>query len=454
MPTATDLTRAAALPEPGRPVARILIVDDELINRVILAEILRDSGYDVREAQNGNQAITVAQATSPDLILLDIMMPEINGYEACRRLKAAPETCDIPIIFITALHDPADLVRGFDAGAEDYLSKPINAEEVKARVRTQLKLRAATTAIKRYNEELERVVAESSRELIRAERQAAFGQLIQGIVHNLKGPLTTMQGSIEIGRSLLTALNQGIDNEPPPNRAQLQKWGQGAAKALELTASSTTRLQEMINSLMTKSRADQEQELRPCDLNDIIRAELEFLAADLHFKHRIEKNIDLCLEKTTILANPSEIAQVLNNLLGNAKDAMANQALAKISLNTKIINNQVRLTIADNGRGIAPEHLDRIFEPFFTTKHRRRDEPEKNHGLTGTGLGLYMCLRSIRAINGDITVTSTEGQGTTFVVTIPLADSPTLATAPTRAAEQTKPGDSHDPRRLQNPDNR
>ena len=400
----------------------ILIVDDEPINRTLLREVLKNSNYAVQEAENGKTAIALAQTTNPAIILLDIMMPEMNGYDVCRHLKADHKTSDIPVIFITALNKPDDLVKGFAAGAEDFLSKPINAEEVKARVRTQLKLKAATVEIKRYNEELERVVAESSKELIRAERQAAFGLLIQGIVHNLKGPLTTMQGSLEIGRSTLAAMTESIEMGPPLRHEQLKKLSSGACKSMELTASASQRLQEMVNSLMAKGSADQRHELKKCELNDIIRAELEFLAADLHFKHKIEKNVDLSPGKTTILAAPAEIAQTLNNLLINAKDALLDRPAPMIKINTRICGVNVLLTIADNGCGIATENLDRIFDPFYTTKNRRRDNPEKNNGLTGTGLGLYMCMRSIKSIGGNIRAASLDRAGTTFEISIPLAD--------------------------------
>ncbi len=399
----------------------ILVVDDDFVNRMVLHKILERSGYGVLEAVNGNEAIAQVKNAKPDLILLDIMMPEMDGYEVCRRLKADQDTEAIPVIFITAMNDPDNLVKGFHVGASDYIYKPINLEEVKARVKTHLRLKTATEAIKRYNEELERVVAESSKELIRAERQAAVGQLIQGIVHNLKGPLTAMKGGLEIGRRILASMTCATEEGAGPSPAQLGAWCSQASQALELAASASGRLQEMINSLMDKGSADHVQERLRCDLNEIIRAELEFLSADREFKHHIEKVVDLCRQKPVILANPSEIAQVLSNLLGNAKDALTDSASPRITITTRINGPDILLTVADNGPGIAAHDLERIFEPFYTTKPRPGKDVNESSGLTGTGLGLYMCLRSIRAMGGDLRAENSYGGGAAFAVRIPLA---------------------------------
>ena len=399
----------------------ILVVDDDFVNRMILHKILERSGYGVLEAVNGTEALAQVKAAKPDLILLDVMMPEMDGYEVCRQLKADSDTEAIPVIFITAMNAPDNLVTGFNVGAADYIYKPINLEEVKARVKTHLRLKMATEAIKRYNEELERVVAESSKELIRAERQAAVGQLIQGIVHNLKGPLTAMKGGLEIGRRILTSMTCATEEGAAPSPAQLGTWSGEASKALELAASASGRLQEMINSLMEKGSADHVQERVRCDLNEIILAELEFLSADRDFKHRIKRVVDLCPEKSVIMANPSEIAQVLSNLLGNAKDALTDSASPQITIATRINGPDILLTVTDNGPGIAAHDLERIFEPFYTTKARLENGAETSAGLTGTGLGLYMCQRSIRAMGGDMRAENSVGGGAAFTVRIPLA---------------------------------
>ncbi|MDH4320965.1 MAG: response regulator [Desulfobulbaceae bacterium] len=402
----------------------ILIVDDEFVNRFLLKDILEQDGYQTHEANNGIEAIEAAVHRKTDLILMDIMMPDMDGYETCRRLKEDPRTTNIPVIFVTALTDTENLVTGFAVGAEDYLGKPIREGEVRARVQTHLKLKAAMDKISHYNEELEKVVAESSRELIRTERQAAFGQLIQGIVHNLKGPLTTIRGSSQACRSTLRMIRSEIEqggDAPLPDVTKVAKLTDGAIKAIDLAETASGRLTEMINSLMSKSSADQSSKPERLDLNSIIRSELAFLEGDLHFKHHIKKNIDLTPKPIPILAVAPEIAQVFNNMISNAIDAMHGNADQTISISTSLNNHYAWLSITDTGGGIAPEHINKIFDPFFTTKPKHDDSNPSPKGPIGTGLGLYMCLRSIKALNGDILVESQKGQGTTFNIKIPLA---------------------------------
>ena len=402
----------------------ILIVDDEFVNRFLLKDILEQDGYRTHEANNGTEALNAAVNKKTDLILMDIMMPDMDGYETCQRLKENSRTANIPVIFVTALTDTENLVKGFSVGAEDYLSKPIREGEVKARVQTHLKLKAAMDKISQYNEELEQVVAESSRELVRTERQAAFGQLIQGIVHNLKGPLTTIRGSSQACRATLRMIRSEIEEAgeaPLPDSSRVTRLTDGAIKAIDLAETASSRLTGMVNSLMSKSSADQASKPERLDLNALVRSELAFMEGDLHFKHHIKKNIDLTTNPIPIMAIAPEIAQVFNNLIGNAIDAMHGNADQTISISTTTQNHYAWLSISDSGHGIAPENISRIFDPFFTTKPKHNDDTPPPKGPMGTGLGLYMCMRTLKTINGDILVESKAGEGTTFKIKIPLA---------------------------------
>ncbi len=415
-------------PLPAQSDFTVLIVDDEYINRFLLQNIVEGIGYTTRKAENGAAALELVAETPPDLILLDIMMPDINGYELCRRLKGNPATANIPVIFVTALTDTANLIKGFAVGAEDYIGKPINEGEVRARVQTHLKLKAAVDQIRKYNEELEQVVAESSRELVRSERQAAFGQLIQGIVHNLKGPLTSIRGSAQACqitvKTLVGELDAMAQRAPDAVPARLTDLSRAATKAAELVDTASRRLTEMINALMYKSSSDQRDKEEQLDLNAIVGEELAFLQADLHFKHHVRKAITLAQEPLPILAVAPEIAQVITNLVSNALDATHAAAEPTITITTARRCGAAWLTVADNGSGIASEHLGRIFDPFFTTKPRRQMGATPENGPIGTGLGLYMCMRSVKALGGDIQVDSAVGKGTTFRVKIPLALQP------------------------------
>ena len=176
----------------------ILIVDDIPKNIQLLGNILSNHGYNIAVATNGKQALTIIEKKLPDLVLLDVMMPEIDGFEVCQRIKDNPASREIPVIFLTAKHEVEDKIRGFEVGGSDYVTKPFETAEVIARVRTHLQLKNALDTIHQYNQQLERIVDERTEALIRAERHAAFSMLIQGIVHNLRNPLNAISGSIQL----------------------------------------------------------------------------------------------------------------------------------------------------------------------------------------------------------------------------------------------------------------
>ena len=170
----------------------ILIVDDVNKNLQLMATILLDKGYDIRIASNGKQALHSLDQELVDLILLDVMMPEMDGFEVCQKIKANPETANIPILFLTAKTEVTDKVRGFEIGGADYITKPFDPIEVIARINAHLQLKLANDTILEYSDQLEEMLYERTHELIMSERQATIGQLIQGIVHNLRGPLTVI----------------------------------------------------------------------------------------------------------------------------------------------------------------------------------------------------------------------------------------------------------------------
>lgn len=178
----------------------ILVVDDTPANLRLLTDILTKNKYQVRPVPNGKLALSAAQGMPPDLILLDIMMPEINGYQVCEKLKALPETRDIPVIFISAIDEVVDKVKAFAVGGIDYITKPFQVEEVLARVETHLRIRSLQQNLQRKNEDLAATIQQlqdAQEQLIQSEKMAALGQLIAGIAHELNTPLGIIQSSIE-----------------------------------------------------------------------------------------------------------------------------------------------------------------------------------------------------------------------------------------------------------------
>ena len=404
------------------PKSSILIVDDIKSNTELISYMLKDD-YILEAATDGLMALECVKKSIPDLILLDVMMPGINGYQLCERLKKDERTNNIPIIFITSLDETEDKTQGFELGAVDYITKPFDMLEVKARVQTHLDLKHSREALQNQNEILEEKVKERTKQLIQTERQAAFSLMIKGIVHNLKNPLQSVLGGaklIMMSENQFTFMTKQdhikVTDDLKAEMEEIFKWAKNIYKASE-------RMHEMINSMMAKSHSDKNEELKVIDLNNILQQELDFLQNNLIFKHRMQKNIQLSTKKLMIRVVPGEIAQVFQNLINNSMDAMLNQSKAVISISSGMDNSSVEkpfiwFSVSDNGPGI-PEHiLPMIFDPFFTTK-TRVDEDHSNNPV-GTGLGLHWCLEVVKSYDGRIDVNIQREKGVDFIVSLPL----------------------------------
>ena len=401
----------------------ILAVDDDAHNLAVVRDFLSGYNYTVLMAEDGESAVSRADYALPDMILLDIMMPGIDGYETCRRLKRQESTRDIPVIFMSALAETGQKVKGLEAGAVDYVTKPIQQDELLARVAVHLSIRELNRRLKEANELLEaRVEARTSdlaaanRELKEeiAERQAAQEQLRQsqkmeaigtlagGVAHDFNNILTAIMGFGSILRVKLegeTKLAQCVNSI-------MIAAGKGAA---------------LTHSLLAFSRK-QIIETKPEEMNEIVRTIEEIL-------HRvigedIELRCSLSPEELMIMGDSGQIGQVLMNLAVNARDAMPKGGVLSLSterveLTEERLDSPLKpgsyagITISDTGCGIGEDIRQRIFEPFFTTKEVGK----------GTGLGLSIVNGIIRQHDGQVTVQSEVGKGTSFKILLPLATS-------------------------------
>ena len=399
--------------------ALILIVDETPENIQLLGDILAKEGFRLSVATGGQQALSIAAKKLPDIILLDIMMPDIDGFEVCELLKRNAETAHIPIMFLSAKTATEDKVRGFQLGGSDYITKPFEVAEVLARVRTHLKLKFAMESIRRYSHDLENMLEARTKDLIHSERQAAFGMLIQGIVHNMSGPLGAISictESIEGSKQKMGDLSDiALETVQDDLRQLLDNvWESNA-----IVGKAHKKLVNMVQSMLTKSRSDKRSDLLIVDLNDVVRQELNFLDADLDFTHKVTREVKLSDSRLPLEAVPAEIAQLFQNLIRNALDALTGQPGAAITVHTGQQDRRVWLSVGDNGPGISEDILMNIFDPFFTTK--APSETGKTEGPVGTGLGLHYCRDTVKSYNGEITLDTTMGQGTTFTVYLPKA---------------------------------
>ncbi|HEY9597568.1 MAG TPA: hybrid sensor histidine kinase/response regulator [Cyanophyceae cyanobacterium] len=385
----------------------ILIVDDNPHNLGVLFESLTQAELKVFIALDGESAIAQVEESHPDLILLDVMMPGIDGFETCHRLKANSLTQDIPVIFMTALSETVDKVKGFRAGAIDYITKPIQQEEVLSRIKIHLtlqdlkkQLQEKNETLLRLNQNLEKLVETRTRQLIEQEKSAIIGRLTQGIVHNIKTPIQTIFFYKNIVENKSSKLSK------PDLLTYFKKMGKAAQQ-----------INQLLDNLMYKSRMDRAIETTPVNLNDILQKELEFWDANFQFKYKVDKNYNFDENLPLIHLIHSDISQIFDNLISNALDAMWNRQEQILTIVTRHDSERIYIDFTDNGCGISPKNLSKIFDPFYTSKPAKGQE-KKQGEPTGTGLGLYTCAEIVKSLGGEILVKSEINRGSTFTVAL------------------------------------
>ena len=422
----------------------ILLVDDNPNNLKVLFEAIQGHGWKALMATNGESAIEQAEYAKPDLILLDVMMPGIDGFEACRRLKANSVTRDVPVIFMTALSDTTDKVKGLEIGAVDYITKPFQQEEVIARLKLHLNLSHLTHTLEQKVEERTAELSKSLEQLqktqlqlIQSEKMSTLGQLVAGIGHEINNPLNSIVANTfhvqEYTSDMLEVLNlfQEKFAELDPNIAKLLRkidlefLNEDLPSLIKSMQHGVTRLEDISLSLRTFARSDISSKVE-FQIHEGLNSTLMLL------QHRLKSNlhhpeIEVVKEYgdlPPITCYPGQINQVFMNLIANAIDAFEelnrNRSYQEIISDPNIItvktrvndgNNSVTIYIKDNGIGLNPQVQDKIFEQTFTTKAVGK----------GTGLGLAISHQIVvEKHNGKIEYNSIPGQSTEFIVTLPI----------------------------------
>lgn len=406
----------------------ILIVDDVPANLQLLSGMLTTHGFKARPATTGSMALEAARRAPPDLILLDITMPGMDGFEVCRRLKADANLADIPVLFISALGDASDKVRAFDQGGQDYITKPFHVEEVLARVRTHLALRRAQAELNEQNSALREALEQlkkAQNQLVMSEKMAALGVLAAGVAHELNNPLNFVKTSfhgLEKDIHDLTALVAFCrDSVADEKRAALDAFElkmeyptlvREIPELLSHIYEGLSRAGHIVGCLQVFSRTDDALS-RDIDLHDVLESALVMLNNRLKKIATVEKRYG---HVPLICGNFGKLSQVVLNILNNAIDAVESvddPARRAITLTTETLTRDgtphAALHVADTGPGIDPGIQGRIFDPFFTTKPVGR----------GTGLGLFICANLMQEHHGALEVASLPGQGATFSILLP-----------------------------------
>lgn len=359
----------------GQHFANILIVDDIPANLQVLGAILKSEGYKVRPVPSGALALQVAEKEKPDLILLDIMMPEMDGYEVCRRIKANPFLSDIPIIFISALNETNDVVKALKSGGVDYVTKPFQAEEVTARVNTHVKLYKQSIELQKLN--------------------VTKDKFFSIIAHDLRGPMGGFKGMTEL-------LAEHMSNM---TMTEVQEH-------LGTLRDSSSNLFRLLENLLQWARLQQGAipfDPEPIQLGPIVKDSFELIQESA--KH---KGIEITKDfppQTKVLADTNMLQTILRNLISNA--VKFSSAGGKVSLTVKAADDKnLEISVNDSGIGMSQQMIDSLF------KLDARNGRPGTDGEPSTGLGLLLCKEFIETHGGTIRVESEVGKGSVFTFTI------------------------------------
>lgn len=389
----------------------ILIVDDNLTNLGLLMNYLGDYGFEILVARNGMIGFERAKYALPDLILLDVMMPDIDGFETCRRLKSDEVTKEIPVIFLTALNSTEDKVNGFQVGGVDYITKPIQHEELLARLTTHLRLRDLSIKLQEANRDLSDSLHElkaTQKQLVEAEKMVSLSGVIAGIAHEINTP-------VGIGITAASTLANQTDEfalsyeKGQLKRSTLQTYVETAKQSSRLILKNLQRAAELINSFKQVAVDQTSFPKRSFVVKENFISTFRSLDPKMN-PSQYEVNI-IGDESITLNSYPGAFSQVLTNLIMNSlTHAYSKDERGSLRFEFSQKDERVIIRYSDNGRGIAKEHLGQIFEPFFTTT--------RYHG--GSGLGLHIVYNLVtQKLKGTIHCESEVGVGTTFILDLP-----------------------------------
>ena len=420
---------------------KILAVDDTPANLEVIAETLGDAGYMVSTAIDGTRAIKRVQNYQPDLILLDVMMPGIDGFETCRQLKADPKTASIPIIFITALADVDNKMKGFSVGGVDYITKPFQEQEMLARVDTHLRLRQINQSLEvQVIERTQKLEAALMRlhnfqlQLVQQEKMSALGNLVAGVAHEINNPLGAISGNTYEAKVAIAELIEHLQlYRDRQGENIIQKHAEeidldylldDIPKMLNSISLSCDRIHEISLALRLFSRRDREQKTE-FDLHSGIDSTLLILQYRLKANEQ-RPEIEIVKDYgdvPKVNCYPGQLNQVFMNILANAIDVLDETIVGKshaeiealsqqIKIQTRHQSDSVLIQIVDNGKGMDKVTKNRIFEQGFTTKEVGK----------GTGLGMAIAKSIIEEKHGGIlTCNSQLGKGSEFIISLPVS---------------------------------
>lgn len=372
--------------------ANILVVDDNQANLRLLADMLLMHQYTVHETTSGITALELAQTLQPDLILLDIAMPVMDGYQVCQALKADPRTCHIPVIFISAMTETDDIVKGFEVGGVDYITRPFKFREVLARVANQLTLirqRQEIEALRRQDRQTFESLSQMKDEFIRMA------------THDLRNPLNVILGYATVLERI---------NVAEEHRALMEETRQAIRSNVE-------KMRRLVTDMLDLAQMETGEHFKPEPVpleSFLVRAVGTFrLLAE---QRQIALSFAPPPQEIVALVDPSALTRVIDNLLINALNYTP--AGGRVRVRVRGRGNQAFIIVADTGLGVPPEDLPRLFDAFYRVNHHGTPEIE------GSGLGLSIVKTIVERHRGKVRVRSKVGAGSVFRISLPRAPHP------------------------------
>ena len=435
LPTGDERDDKVQLPE-GE--FNIMIVDDEPVNRQVLLNLLSLKNYNLIEVSGGQEALESLDQYPCDLILLDIMMPRMTGYETCQKIREQYSVHELPIIFLTARDRPADLVEGFSSGANDYLTKPVEKGELFSRVGTHLKLLKLNRGLESLVTQRTQELVEAQKELVEAAHTAGMAEIAGNVLHNVGNTLNSVKTSVQLVRDTVVDTKPlflfekvvGLFREHQQNLCQffeedprsakipftleriLSGWAKQSRRLVDESGRLVDYLEHMVNVLQEQqSHVQIEKRMaEPVDINQLIRNTV-LMEEYLLKEKRVEINEDF-QPLPMIEIEKSKFMRILFCLLKNSCEAISEQGTnhpGQITFQTRLEDENAIIRIIDNGNGIPEEHAQKVFAHGFTTK-------ASNHGF-----GLHYCANAMNEMSGSIKIEKPEaGEGTRLKLIFPI----------------------------------
>lgn len=385
----------------------VLVVDDSPTLQLALLDHLSRHGFLVILAHDARDGMMRAALAEPDLVMLDIVMPGIDGFETCRRLKADPRTREVPVIFMTGLSDAKQIVSGFAAGGVDYITKPFRAEEVLARINTHLALRRANEELKQAYQSL----ARAQEDLVQKEKLAALGALMAGIAHELNTPIGNSLMVASTFESQTGAIREHFANGENMRRSELASYLENAGTTTEILMRNLQRAADMVSNFKQVAVDQTSMQRRAFLLSEVVSSNVLTLMPAI--KRTPFQVVQAVPDALMMDSYPGPLGQVIANLVNHAiMRAFDGRSEGQVEIVAEYeTSDRIALHVRDNGNGLNAADRERVFDRFSTTKA----------GAGGSGLSLHIVHSIVSDIlGGSITVASTEGHGTCFTLSLPL----------------------------------